>query len=185
MLILASLSKTRAEILKKSGIKFKKIATNFDEESIQTTNPKDFVYKATMGKLQSYIKNHGLSNPVLCADSVVVSQNKILRKANSKEEARVILQEQSGNEVSIITCMAYKSEDITLHDISSTTYKFSKFNEEDLEKYLKSDEWKGKAGACMVEGFCKKYILSTRGLESTAMGLCVEKLLPFLQSEDT
>jgi len=38
----------------------------------------------------------------------------------------------------------------------------------------------GKAGACMVEGFCKKYIVKSEGLESCAMGLSVEKILPFL-----
>ena len=39
----------------------------------------------------------------------------------------------------------------------------------------------GKAGAIMVEGFCKPYIKSVDGYESTAMGLCVEKLLPYLK----
>ncbi len=183
MLVLASSSQTRAEILRKNGIDFKQVATDFDEESIKANTPREFVYKATMGKLQSHIKTYGLKNPVLCADSVVVSQGEILRKAKSKEEAREILKAQSENEVSIITCMVYKSEEVTLYDISSTTYEFDTFDEEDLEEYLKSNDWQGKAGACMVEGFCKKYILNVRGLESTAMGLCVEKLLPFLTSE--
>lgn len=49
-----------------------------------------------------------------------------------------------------------------------------------LHHYLESDEWRGKAGACMVE-FCKSYIEKVVGLESTAMGLSVEKtFLPFL-----
>ncbi len=38
-----------------------------------------------------------------------------------------------------------------------------------------------KAGACMVEGFCKRYIKEVVGLESTAKGLSIEKLLPFLE----
>ncbi len=183
MLILASSSQTRAEILNKHGIDFKQIATDFDEENIKANTPKDFVYKATMGKLQNYIQKYGLKEPVLCADSVVVSQGQILRKARNKEEARKILKAQSGNKVSIITCMAYKSEELTLYDISSTIYEFDIFDEKDLEEYLKSNDWQGKAGACMVEGFCKQYILKTKGFESTAMGLCVEKLLPFLTRE--
>ena len=51
---------------------------------------------------------------------------------------------------------------------------------EELELYLDSGEWKGKAGACMVEGFCKPYIKEVKGLESNAMGLGIEKLLPFI-----
>ena len=50
----------------------------------------------------------------------------------------------------------------------------------DFEAYLNTDAWVGKAGACMVEGFCKSNIQEVTGLESTAMGLSVERLLPFL-----
>ena len=52
--------------------------------------------------------------------------------------------------------------------------------EADLERYLESGLWQGKAGGCMVEGFCKKYIKSVDGYESTAMGLQVESLLPWI-----
>ncbi|MFA6395344.1 MAG: Maf family protein, partial [Sulfurimonas sp.] len=52
---------------------------------------------------------------------------------------------------------------------------------DDIDRYIASGEWRGKAGACMVEGFCKPYIREMRGYESTAMGLCVEVLKPFLQ----
>ena len=51
-----------------------------------------------------------------------------------------------------------------------------------MENYLKSGECFGKAGAIMVEGFCKPYIKSVKGFESTAMGLSIEKLIPFLNS---
>jgi septum formation protein len=67
-----------------------------------------------------------------------------------------------------------------LQGISDTKYQFADFVSDDLENYLASGEWQGKAGACMVEGFCKKYIKSVVGLESNAMGLQVEKLLPWL-----
>ena len=66
-----------------------------------------------------------------------------------------------------------------LLDISQTDYIFSDFDQDDLENYLDSGEWRGKAGACMVEGFCKDYIKEVRGYESTAMGLSVEVLKLF------
>ncbi len=185
MLVLASNSQTRAKILKNHNINFECCGTNFDEESIVALSPKEFVYKATMGKLQSYLDSHDLTTPVLCADSVVTVNAEILRKAKDEKEARELLKLQSGNEVSIITCMAYKSEELSLNDISTTTYKFAKFDEEKLKAYLQSKEWEGKAGACMVEGFCKEFITSQKGFQSTAMGLCVEKLLPFIKREVT
>ncbi|MCK4442199.1 MAG: Maf family protein, partial [Sulfurovaceae bacterium] len=46
---------------------------------------------------------------------------------------------------------------------------------------LDSGLWDGKAGGCMVEGFCKKYIQKVEGYESTAMGLQVERLIGWLK----
>jgi septum formation protein len=69
---------------------------------------------------------------------------------------------------------------MSLVDISATHYKFAKFNEDDLESYLQSRLWQGKAGACMVEGFCKPYIKEVIGYESCAMGLSVEVLRPWI-----
>lgn len=79
--------------------------------------------------------------------------------------------------------MIYKTPRLELLDISTTHYFFNPFDIEDRERFLKSGEWKGKAGACMVEGFCKRYIREVRGFESTTMGLCVEILKPFLSNE--
>jgi septum formation protein len=113
---------------------------------------------------------------------VVESKGKILRKANSADEAREILSAQSSSVVSIITCMIFQSLKLKLIDISLTKYWFGEFEKDDMDEYLKSNEWQGKAGACMVEGFCKKYIKKVQGLESNAKGLAIEKLKPFLDS---
>lgn len=183
-IVLASNSATRAKILTKAGVLFIQRSSSFDEESLNVQNPSHFVYHATMGKTKSYIDSYGLDMPVVCADTVVTARGKLLRKANSKEEAREILQAQSGSMVSILTCMTYTSRDIQLIDLSSTEYFFKHFDETSLEVYLQTDEWRGKAGACMVEGFCRPYIKEVRGYESTAMGLCIEKLLPYLKCKD-
>ena len=74
----------------------------------------------------------------------------------------------------------YQSRTKKIIDISQTTYSFREFDRDALEEYLKSGEWIGKAGACMVEGFCKPYIEEVRGYESTAMGLNIEVLKAFL-----
>jgi len=174
--MLGSNSVTRAELLNAFGVKFTQKGASFDEESLDIQNPSHFVYRATVGKLNSFIEEFGLEIPVLCADTVVTSKGKLLRKAKDKDDARKILMAQSGSVVSILTCMIFKSKKIEFIDLSATDYVFDKF-----EEYLNGNEWKGKAGACMVEGFCKDYIKEVRGYESTAMGLCVEKLLPFLE----
>jgi len=179
-IVLGSSSQTRAMLLEKSMIPFVQRECGFDEEQLRISDPAHFVYHATKGKMHSYLASWDLELPVVCADTVVSAHGEILRKAKDKENARRILEAQSGSRVSILTCMIYKSKTLELIDLSTTDYLFSPFDKEALDRYLQGDEWKGKAGACMVEGFCKAYIKEVIGLESTAMGLSVEKLLPFL-----
>lgn len=181
MIRLGSKSPTRALILKNFGISFIQNGGEFNEDSIATTNPKSFCYEATKGKFKELYKKYGIEDmPLLVADSVVTTNGELLRKAKDEDDARRMLELQSGNETSVITCMIYKSKTKELVDISITTYQFKKFDELDVEDYIKSGECFGKAGAIMVEGFCKPYIKEFIGYESCAMGLTVEKLLMYL-----
>ncbi len=180
MLRLASSSQTRALLLQNAGLAFVQESVDFDEEKIIATTPKNFVYQATMGKYEANKKAFGYEDyPLLVADTVVTSQGQILRKARCRDDAHNILMTQSGNITSIVTCMVYHSKEKKIIDISQTDYIFKKFDLQDLDKYLESGEWRGKAGACMVEGFCKKYIQEVKGFESTAMGLTTEVLTRF------
>ena len=182
MIRLGSNSYTRAMLLKQHNIDFIQQGGNFDEDKITTKDPKEFVKLATKGKFDELFKKFGCRDmPLLVADTVVTSNGELLRKAQDKHDVRRMLELQSNNEVSIITCMIFKSLDTYIEDISYTSYKFSKFKKEDLDSYINSEECMGKAGAIMVEGFCKPYIKSVDGYESTAMGLCVEKLLAYVK----
>ena len=181
MIRLGSNSQTRALLLNNANIKFIQNGGDFDEDSIKTTNPKSFCYEATKGKFNELYKKYGINDmPLLVADSVVTTKGLLLRKAKDENDARYMLELQSGSETSVITCMIYKSKDIEIIDISITTYVFGTFKENDINKYIKSGECFGKAGAIMVEGFCKPYIKKVKGFESTAMGLCIEKLKAFI-----
>ena len=182
MICLCSQSESRALLLEKFGVEFIQKSADYDEEQIITTIAKDFVYTASKGKLEAAVREFGLDIPLLCSDTVIAAADgSILRKAKDIDDARRILTIQSGSTISIISSLHYKSKTVALSDISATHYQFSTFEEDDLEAYLESDLWRGKAGGCMVEGFCKKYIQSVNGLESTAMGLQVEVLLPWIK----
>ena len=180
MIRLCSNSQTRAMLLANHDIEFVQNGVDFDEDKIVASSPKNFVYQATIGKYKVAKESFGLKLPILVADTVVTSGGHILRKAKDKDDAKRILELQSGSITSIITCTIFEKEDLFFLDISSTDYLFEKFDEKKLEDYLDSDEWKGKAGACMVEGFCKDFIKEVRGLESNAMGLPVEKFREFI-----
>ncbi len=181
MIRLSSGSETRAKLLDKFNVKYIQSSVDFNEDSIQSKDAKSFVYSVALGKLESAINRYGIDMPILVADTVIATKNgEMLRKAKSRDDAKDILLKQSGSEISIISATILKSKNVEFIDISSTNYHFKEFEKNDLEEYLDSLKWQGKAGACMVEGFCKKYIKSVYGLESNAMGLPVEKLLPWI-----
>ena len=182
MLCLCSASPSRALLLEKFSVPFVQKTAPFDEEQIVTSIAKEFVYAASKGKLEAAIDSFGLTMPLLCADTVIAaSDGSILRKTKNEDDARETLLKQSGSQIAIITSLHYRSEKLAFSDISATYYRFAPFQEEDLDLYLQSGLWQGKAGGCMVEGFCRKYIQSVEGFESTAMGLQVEKLLPWIE----
>ena len=91
---------------------------------------KDFVYTASKGKLEAAMREFGLEVPLLCADTVIAAADgSILRKAKDVEDARRILNIQSGSTISIISSLHYKSKTLAFSDISATHYHFAPFEE--------------------------------------------------------
>ena len=178
-MILCSSSITRAELLKKAGVEFIQKKCDFNEDNIKTNDPYEFVIRASYGKFKKCMKCFK-DEDIITADTVVTDGVEILRKAKNKEDAKKILLKQSGKKIKIITSMWVFYKKRVFSRLDETIYKFREFDLNDLEDYLESEEWVGKAGACMVEGFCKKYIINVSGYESTAMGLCVEELLKII-----
>lgn len=106
--------------------------------------------------------------------------NLLLRKAKTPTQARIMLELQSGNPISIITAFAYQSHKGFFCNIDCAEFLLDEFCQDDIEQYVKSSLWQGSAGCVKVEGFHKGYIISQNGLESCALGLSFERILPFL-----
>ncbi len=97
-LILGSQSSTRANLLKEHGIRFEQKALYFDEESLKTTDPREFVYLACKGKLEKAKELLANNRAIVVADSVVSVGNRMQRKAKNRQEALEFLKRQNGNE---------------------------------------------------------------------------------------
>lgn len=182
MLRLCSSSLVRQEILSNAGIPFILAENGFDEEQLSNNCPKSFAYQAALGKATYAKERYGLEIPLLIADSVVSCDGILQRKAKSMQEARDFLLAQSGGIVSVISCMILYAKQFSYVDLNQTCFSLDTFKQQDMESYLQSGVWRGKAGAVMVEGFHKRYIKSQTGATSNAMGLHIESLLPFLKS---
>ena len=83
-------------------------------------------------------ENMNVFKNLLFADSCVACGDKILGKAKDENEALAMLNLQSGNECSVYTAMIFLGE-FELINVSKTTYKFKKFNEHDLNEYIKNN----------------------------------------------
>ncbi|PSM51889.1 septum formation protein Maf [Campylobacter blaseri] len=180
MIYLASSSSSRAKILKDNNIEFKQIPFDYDESGVNKKNIYKYPYEIVTLKQKQFMKAYKNITNVLFADSVVAVNNQIFGKAKDDEEALFMIEEQSGNYSSVISAFIFNSEDKIITNLSITTYKFAKFNKDDIENYIKTKEYKGKAGAMMIEGFNKKYIVKQKGNTSTAMGLNIEALKAYL-----
>lgn len=180
MINLASSSVTRARILKDFGISFIQIPFKYDENLGIKKDPLTYTYNIVKAKEMQFLKKFPDLTNVLFADSVVVVNNQIYGKAKDDAQARDMLLAQSGNLASVVSSFIFIRQNLRLENTSITTYKFKKFDTDEIDAYIKSKDCYGKAGAMMIEGFNKKYIISQVGNTSTAMGLNAEILKAYL-----
>lgn len=182
MLRLCSASRVRQEILKSFGVPFVVGESDFDEEQLKIKSPRMFAYEAALGKHKKALEKYGLELPLLIADSVVSCKGNLQRKARNVKEARDFLCLQSGGALSVISCVILHSQAFYYLDLSATHFTLDSFEQKDVEDYLRSNIWKNKAGAVMIEGFHRKSIKTQIGTTYNAMGLNIEALLPFLRN---
>ncbi|GAA8872701.1 septum formation inhibitor Maf [Helicobacter pylori] len=180
-LILGSQSSARANLLKEHGIEFEQKALHFDEESLKTTDPREFVYLACKGKLEKAKELLTNNCAIVVADSVVSVGNQMQRKAKNRQEALEFLKLQNGNEIEVLTCSALISPELEWLDLSVFRARLKAFDPSEIEKYLESGLWQESAGCVRLEDFHKPYIKSSRKNLSVGLGLNVEGLLGALK----
>ncbi|EAH8343847.1 septum formation inhibitor Maf [Campylobacter coli] len=183
MLILASSSVSRSNLLKEAKIEFQQISFDYDENLDKNLKPSIYVQKIVLEKERQFCIAHEekfKDKTLLFADSIVCIGDKILTKANTKEEAYEMLDLQDGRYASILSAFLLKNSKKRVFSLSKTTLYFSNFNPCDLKNYIENGLYKGKAGAIMCEGFHKNYIIKQEGNLSTALGLDTQNLKAYL-----
>lgn len=181
MIILASQSPTRAELLQNLGVSFSIKVCDYDEERIAKTPVESFSSRVVEEKAKQFFATFGPSElPVLFADSCVIVEGKVLGKAENSAHAKELIELQSGKEVSVYTAMKLVKTEFVIDSLSVTSFGFNEFSQEDVKDYLDSLAWQGKAGAMSIEGMFGKYIAWQKGETAVAMGLDLDILKTFL-----
>tara|TARA_A100001388_G_scaffold43779_1_gene28449 strand:+ start:2782 stop:3369 length:588 start_codon:yes stop_codon:yes gene_type:complete len=170
LLILASASKARLELLESVGITPDKILnTNIDETPNKSEKPLDYVSRIALEKNKSVKKKK--IEIVLTADTVVALGRRILQKPNDEEEALYFLNLLSGRRHKVYTsiCIFYKEKYYQKN--VKTTLKMKRLSDDEKKCYLLTDEWKGKAGGYSIQGAASYFFPFISGSYSNVVGL--------------
>ena len=168
--ILASASPRRIELLARIGITPDEILpAEIDETPLKAERPADYARRIAADKAKAISVPGAL---VLAADTVVAAGRRILPKAETEAEARSALELLSGrrhNVLSAITLIDAKG--VARHRLSTSIVAFKRLSEEEIQAYLDSREWEGKAGGYAIQGRAEALIRSLSGSHSAVMGL--------------
>ena len=179
MLILGSESPRRMELLALLGIKVDKvISPNIDEKQFPKELPNVYVKRIALEKTKAIATNP--NEFLITADTVVVKGRRILGKPVDVMEARRYLDLLSGGRHRVLTAVCVSYNDVIRTRLVTTTVKMKKLSKEELDFYLRSEEWKGKAGGYGIQGRASMFIPFISGSYSNVVGLPLTETINLL-----
>ncbi len=185
-LILASKSRDRKKLFERAQIPIEIIPSDFDEKSIQESDPNDLVKKIAIAKAKRVMEkwnddkgNRNIPAIIIAADTMVLLDGNLIGKAQTKEQAFKILSQLSGKKHELLTGVAI------IHSISKkirsfidiSIVQFQSLTSSELQSYLdSSDEYIGRAGAYSLYDRASLFIDFVEGSPTNVLGLPMAKL---------
>jgi septum formation protein len=177
-LVLASASPRRLALLEQAGLTPDLLnPVDIDETPQKRETPRAFALrmareKAAAAKGAPLVRE--LSGPVyiLAADTVVAVGRRILGKASTMEEAARSLKLLSGRSHKVMTAVSLITpQGAARTRIVETKVRFKRLSRDDIDTYLASDEWRGKAGAYAIQGRAGAFVRHINGSYTNVVGL--------------
>jgi len=169
MLVLASKSPRRAEILRLAGIPFTVRATEVDEAPLEAERPGPYVRRLAHAKALAIEASPG--EIVLAADTTVVVAGDFLAKPADAGDARHMLRHLSGRRHEVLTGVCIRRGNEVLCDHASTGVWFAPLTDAEIDEYVASGEPMDKAGAYAIQGLASKFVERIDGCYFNVMGL--------------
>src|SRR5262249_32135029 len=170
MLILASSSPRRAELLRAAGINFTVRAADVDETIRPDELPRDYVVRLSREKARAVVHDNELA---LGADTTVVINGEIAGKPADAEDAGRMLRALSGRWHEVLTGVTLARADQILSDIASTRVKFARLSDAEIDWYVSTGEPMDKAGGYAIQGYASLFVERIEGSYSNVVGLPV------------
>ncbi len=169
-LILGSGSPRRLELLAQIGVVPDAVRPpDIDETPKKAELPRDYVKRLARAKAEAVPAAE--DELVLCADTTVALGRRILGKPENEGEAAEFLHLLSGRRHKVITAVAVKrGEKIWAKDVQ-TTVAMKLLSNPEVNAYIASGDWKGKAGAYAIQGPAGAFIPWITGSFTCVVGL--------------
>jgi septum formation protein len=191
MLILASASPRRRELLTQAGLKFTVAAANLNENLLPDEAAAAYVQRLAEEKAQSVWNAHQSSDTpddplmVLGADTCVVCDGHILGKPADTTDARRMLELLSGRTHAVLTGLAVISGRKIVRDVEVTQVTFNQLNDREIAQYIANGEPLDKAGAYGIQGYAARWIPRIEGCYFNVMGLPIARTVALLTEAQT
>ena len=189
-LVLASASPRRVTLLSQVGVTPDALRpASIDETAKRGEMPRALVTRLARAKAEvarDQIANDSelADSYILAADTVVAMGRKILMKPAHVEEAMASLQLLSGRTHKVQTCVCLITPDDRVRTkIVDTRVRFRYISRSELESYIASREWRGKAGGYAIQGLAGCFVQRLIGSYTNVVGLPLTEVVNLLNSE--
>lgn len=185
MLILASASPRRRELLTQAGLVFLVDPAHIDETRLSNEPPAAYVKRLALTKALAVHARHSASTgpapTILGADTTVVLGPEILNKPCDEADAGHMLRALSGRTHEVLTGIAVLYGDQQRTHVERTTVTFAPIAESDLAAYIASGDPLDKAGAYGIQGFAARWIPRIEGDFFNVVGLPIASTVRLLR----
>lgn len=182
MIILASASPRRKEILEGLGVDIEVLTAPTDEDS-DITDPVALTRELAQRKgravyelMQEIGREDAESAVIISADTVVCCEGEILGKPRDRADAIRMIRMLSGREHTVVSGVAVTLGGLTKSDACVTTVRVEEIPESEIERYVDSGEPMDKAGAYGIQGRFSAFVKGIDGCYFSVVGLPVNTL---------
>lgn len=169
-LVLGSGSPRRRELLAQLGLVPHAVrAPDIDETPVKGEVPRDYCLRIARAKAEAIVL--APDEVLLCADTTVALGRRILGKPEGIAEAAEFLYALSGRRHRVITAVVVRHGDRVRERVVETIVKVKPLSDGEVNGYLASGEWKGKAGGYAIQGRFGAFIPWLQGSFTGVVGL--------------
>lgn len=179
MLVLASASPRRKELLAQAGYDFEVVAADIDETRRVEEAPADYVKRLALEKAQAVAALRP-NAVVIGADTTVALEEHVLNKPKNKADAERMLRKLSRKTHQVHTGVAVVSGERAVTHVETTHVTFRAISQEEMRIYLASGDPLDKAGAYGIQGYAARWIPRIEGDYFNVVGLPIAALVTLL-----